>query len=65
MDRGARQPTVHAVAEVGHNLATKPPPVSHCMETPAYLYSFLFVFFFLLCCAVLRSLQDLSSLNGD
>ena len=60
MDRGAWQATVHAVAGVGHNLATKPPPVSHCMETPAYLYSFFFFFG----CAVLRSLQDLRSLNG-
>ena len=48
MDRGARQATVHAVAGVRHNLATKPPPVSHCMETPAYLDSFFF-FFAVLC----------------
>ena len=26
MDRGAWQATVHRVARVGHNLATKPPP---------------------------------------
>ena len=26
MDRGAWQATVHGVAGVGHNLATKPPP---------------------------------------
>ena len=26
MDRGAWQATVHGVARVGHNLATKPPP---------------------------------------
>ena len=26
MDRGAWQATVHAVARVGHDLATKPPP---------------------------------------
>ena len=26
MDTGARQATVHGVARVGHNLATKPPP---------------------------------------
>ena len=25
MDRGARRVTVHGVARVGHNLATKPP----------------------------------------
>ena len=49
MDRGAWQATVHAVSGVGHRLATKPPPVFHCMETPAYLYSFFFFFFF--CCA--------------
>ena len=53
MDSGAWQATVDAVAGVGHNLATKPPPVSQCTETLAYLYSF---FFFFLCCAVLRSL---------
>ena len=28
MDRGAWQPTVHGVARVGHNLATKTPPLS-------------------------------------
>ena len=27
MDRGAWQTTVHGVARVGHNLATKPPPI--------------------------------------
>ena len=27
MDRGAWWATVHGVARVGHNLATKPPPV--------------------------------------
>ena len=27
MDRGAWQPTVHGVARVRHNLATKPPPL--------------------------------------
>ena len=27
MDRGAWQATVHGVARVGHNLATKPPPL--------------------------------------
>ena len=26
MDRGACQTTVHGVARVGHDLATKPPP---------------------------------------
>ena len=26
MDRGAWQATVHGVARVGHDLATKPPP---------------------------------------
>ena len=26
MDRGAWQATVHGVARVGHNIATKPPP---------------------------------------
>ena len=26
MDRGARQATVHGIARVGHDLATKPPP---------------------------------------
>ena len=26
MDRGAWQATVHGAAEVGHDLATKPPP---------------------------------------
>ena len=28
MDRGAWQATVHGIARVGHNLATKPPPPS-------------------------------------
>ena len=28
MDRGAWQATVHGVTRVGHNLATKPPPIS-------------------------------------
>ena len=50
MDSGAWQATVDAVAGVGHNLATKPPPVSQCTETLAYLYSFFF-FFPVLCCA--------------
>ena len=27
MDRGAWQATVHGVARVGHDLATKPPPL--------------------------------------
>ena len=27
MDRGARQAPVHAVAKVGHDLVTKPPPL--------------------------------------
>ena len=26
MDKGAWQATIHAVAKVGHDLATKPPP---------------------------------------
>ena len=30
MDRGACQATVHGVARVGHNLATKPPPPLIC-----------------------------------
>ena len=29
MDRGAWQATVHGIARVGHNLATKSPPPSH------------------------------------
>ena len=29
MDRGAWQATVHGVARVGHDLATKPPPLFH------------------------------------
>ena len=35
MDRGAWQATVHGVARVGHDLATKPPPpanVEHQQE---------------------------------
>ena len=27
MDRGAWQATVHGVSRVGHDLATKPPPI--------------------------------------
>ena len=34
MDKGARQATVHGVAKVGHNLATKPPP---SLILPSYL----------------------------
>jgi len=29
MDRGAWWATVHVVARVGHDLETKPPPISH------------------------------------
>ena len=32
MDRGAWQATVHGVARVGHNLATKPPPPPPCFN---------------------------------
>ena len=32
-DRGVRQATVHGVARVGHDLATKPPPPS-LLHTP-------------------------------
>ena len=31
MDRGAWWATVHAVAKVGHDLATKPPPHNLCL----------------------------------
>ena len=44
MDRGAWQATVHGVARVGHDLATKPPPPSYCifsvLLTLALLYHF-------------------------
>ena len=30
MDRGAWQPTVHGIARVGHDLATKPPHEHWC-----------------------------------
>ena len=38
IDRGARQAWVHGIARVGHNLATKPPPLNgHEFEqTPGY-----------------------------
>ena len=29
MDRGAQQSAVHGVTRVGHNLATKPPPLPY------------------------------------
>ena len=32
MDRGAWQATVHGVAKIGHDLATKPPPVENGIE---------------------------------
>ena len=35
MDRGAWQATVHGVARVGHDLATKPPPYIY---TRGYIY---------------------------
>ena len=44
MDRRAWQVTVHRVARVGHNLATKPPlphtsdAVSLCLEKHAFLF---------------------------
>ena len=34
MDRGAWQATVHGVARVGHDLATKPPPPPCIYNTP-------------------------------
>ena len=33
MDRGAWQATVHRVTSVGHDLATKPPPI-FCLLCP-------------------------------
>ena len=36
MDRGAWQATVHGVARVGHDLATKPPP-PHTMLNIYYI----------------------------
>ena len=43
MDRGAWQATVHGVATIGHNLATKPPTRHHhhhiCNSLPAILKS--------------------------
>ena len=56
MDSGAWQATVDEVAGVGHNLATKPPPVSQCTETLAYLYSFFFFSCAVLCCEACRTL---------
>ena len=32
MDRGAWQATVHGVARVGHDLATKPPPPEEMVQ---------------------------------
>jgi len=32
MDRGAWQATVHVVTRVGHNLATKPPPIEQVAQ---------------------------------
>ena len=29
MDRGAWQATDHGIERVGHDLATKPPPITH------------------------------------
>ena len=33
MDRGAWQATVHGIARVGHDLATKPPPPKKCHQS--------------------------------
>ena len=38
MDRGAWQATVHGVARVGHDLATKPPPPYADMDAFVLLY---------------------------
>ena len=39
MDGGASQATVHGVARVGHDLATKPPPtVSKCSKSANELH---------------------------
>ena len=35
MDRGTWQATVHGVARVGHDLTTKPPPVSQSDDSNA------------------------------
>ena len=36
--RGAWWATVHGVAGVGHNLATKPPPLNYCLRTMLFKY---------------------------
>ena len=42
MDRAAWQTTVHGVARIGHNLATKPPsPHTHTKMTPSANETFL------------------------
>ena len=51
MDRGAWQATVHGIARVGHDLATKPPPL---------IFSF-----FVYSWPPNTALQDLSSLSRD
>ena len=40
MDRGAWQATVHGVARIGHDLATKPPPLTsiHAMSSKSCTY---------------------------
>ena len=39
MDRGAWQATVHGVTRVGHDLATKPPPIYYSCFLPSHLHS--------------------------
>ena len=46
MDRGAWQPTVHEVKRVGHNLATKQPPL-YMIENNK-IFHLLFMLFYVL-----------------
>ena len=45
MDRGTWRATVHGVARIKHNLATKPPPPLYLSSIPLY---FSYIFFILL-----------------
>ena len=54
MDRGAWQATAHGVAKEGHNLATKPPPIS--FETGKNV-NLLPLFFFKIVLAILELLH--------
>ena len=69
MDRRACQPTVHGIARVGHDLATKPPPpqfvrvkLTNLLNAAPYTCTFFF-FFYLLSSANSRVLSQMKLLK--